>query len=772
MRKYTYILSFLLIIATVFFAFFSEMPTYIENRVVPIGQFSTNRALAHLKVIASKPHYCGAEAHTEVRSYIVTELKKLGLEVSVQEQETVNSKWQVGVKAYNILARIKGTENNGKALLLLSHYDSALHSSFGGSDAGSGVVTVMETLRAYIASGQKSKNDIIIEISDAEELGLLGAKAFVTHHPWVKDVGLVLNLEARGSGGPSYMVLETNGGNHNFIKAFQKANTPYPVGNSLMYSIYKMLPNDTDLTIYREQADIDGFNFAFIDDVYDYHTALDTWERLDLNSLEHQGSYYVALLDYFANTDLTTLKGEQDDVFFNFPGFGVVYYPFSVVLPIIIIVSIVFLILFIVGIKRDRIVLKEVLTGFVPLLIVLIISAIIGVFGWKIILQISPQYQDILQGFPYNGHFYIALFISITLGLLFWVYSKYKQNYLVVNLLVAPITFWIIINFLIALKLQGGGFFIIPLISLLISWAILLFTDDTSKKNIWIFTLLALPTLIIFSPLIAMFPVGLGLRMISVSLVLLVFVFGSMLAVFGYYANTKKIAILFFGLAVLSFVAALFKADYTVERKKPTGVVFIQDTDKNEAFFASFNRENDTFTKQFLGNSPQTGNLPMSITSIFKTKLNFYAKTTTKKIPVAVVSKQLNDTLYTDKDVYEYVITSQRKSNLFYITSKDSIPFYNISFNGASFQKTDKESEFVYTTTKENNKIISYYLAEGTSSLVMKFEVPKGTKPNLELLDISFDLVEHSLFTITPRSKAMMPSLFVIDDAIVLKKRM
>ena len=582
MKKHTYTLSFLLIIASIFFAFYSEMPTYIENKVVPIEQFSTKRALEHLKVIADKPHYCGTKAHTEVRNYIVREFEKLGLEVSVQEQEAVNSKWQGGVKAYNILARIKGSGNTEKALLLLTHYDSTPHSSYGGSDAGSGVVTIMETVRAYIASGQKSKNDIIIEISDAEELGLPGAQAFVTHHPWAKDVGLVLNLEARGSGGPSYMLLETNRGNHNFIKAFQKANTPYPVGNSLMYSIYKMLPNDTDLTVYREQGDIDGFNFAFIDDVYDYHTALDTWERLDLNTLEHQGSYYVALLDYFANADLTTLKGEQDDVFFNFPGFGVVYYPFSAVLPIIIVVSIAFLVLFIIGIRRSRISIKESLVGFIPLLTALVISAIIGVFGWKLILLLFPQYQDIQQGFPYNGHLYIAFFISIVLGLLFWIYYKYKQNHLIVNLLVAPIFFWIVINFLIAFKLQGAGFLIIPLVSLLISWAILLFTDDSPKKRIWIFTLLALPTLIIFSPLISMFPVGLGLQMIGVSLVLLVLVFGSMLAIFGHYSNTKKIAVLFFSLAALSFVAANFKAGYTIDSKQPTGVVFIQDTDNKE----------------------------------------------------------------------------------------------------------------------------------------------------------------------------------------------
>ena len=42
----------------------------------------------------------------------------------------------------------------------------------------------------------------------------------------------------------------------NLISEFKNANPGFPSANSLMYSVYKMLPNDTDLTVFREQADI------------------------------------------------------------------------------------------------------------------------------------------------------------------------------------------------------------------------------------------------------------------------------------------------------------------------------------------------------------------------------------------------------------------------------------------------------------------------------------------------------------------------------------
>ena len=49
----------------------------------------------------------------------------------------------------NILATIKGSSEAAKALVLLSHYDSNPHSSLGASDAGSGVVTILEGVRAF-----------------------------------------------------------------------------------------------------------------------------------------------------------------------------------------------------------------------------------------------------------------------------------------------------------------------------------------------------------------------------------------------------------------------------------------------------------------------------------------------------------------------------------------------------------------------------------------------------------------------------------------------
>ena len=297
MKKTTSLFSLFLIALLVYWSFYSLTPSYKPDADLEKTSFSTDRAMSHIKKMAQKQHGVGFPAHDIVKDYIINELENLGLETTTQIGYTAGD-WANYSKASNILARIKGSEN-GKALLLLSHYDSAVHSSYGASDAASGVATVLEGIRAFLANNTIPKNDIIILFTDAEELGLNGADLFVNKHPWAKEVGLAINFEARGSGGPAYMLLETNGGNANLIANYVSANPKYPVANSLVYSIYKMLPNDTDLTVFREDGDIEGFNFAFIDDHYDYHTTMDIPERLDPETLAHQGTNLMPLLHYF-----------------------------------------------------------------------------------------------------------------------------------------------------------------------------------------------------------------------------------------------------------------------------------------------------------------------------------------------------------------------------------------------------------------------------------------------------------------------------------------
>jgi len=755
-------ISIILIVIAIYWSFSALIPSSISTIDAPDDAFSTQRALIHLKEISKKPHYVGSPEHENVKNYLVKALENLGLETEIQE-DYVLTDWGTITKPKNILARIKGSDNS-KALMLLSHYDSKSHASYGASDAGSGVVTILEGLRAYLHENKTPKNDIIILFSDAEELGLNGASLFVNKHPWAQDVGLVLNFEARGSGGSSVMLMETNGGNHNLISGFIEANPEYPVANSLAYSIYKELPNDTDLTRFREDGNIDGFNFAFIDDHFDYHTSLDNYKRLDRNTLEHQGSYLMPLLHYYADANLNNLKSDTDDVYFNVPLFKTVSYPFSWILPMLIIAFLIFIALVYYGISKRVLNSMHIATAFLPGIAAIIINGLVGYFGWKILLAIYPQYAEILHGFSYNGYLYIWAFSLFSIAVCMWLYNKVFKPENTASLVVPPLFLWLVICAVVAFKLEGASFFIIPLYFGLLSLFVLV---RQKHPNIILMTLLLFPAIMILVPFIKLFPVGLGLKMLVASTLLVSLIFSLCISVFGFSRFKNRWAYLLFIASFGFFIAAHLQSDFNDERPKPNSLVYYLDTDTNEAIWASYDNMLDPWTEAYLTKEPDTNNAitKTMFGSKYNTGFKYSKKANIKPIKLPYVDIQ-KDTIIGDQRFIKMFISPQRLVNRMDLYAETTNVFNSFKINGLDIEKD--ATGFVFNQ-RNFNRLFEYYVVDD-KFLELEFSVPKNQKTTLQFYDISFNLLNNELFRVPERPANMIPKPFVINDAVMVKK--
>ena len=757
MKQYSSAITLLLVLLAIYWSFEASMPSYTPDTNIENISFSTDRALVHVKNMSQKPHAVGFPAHSEVREYIISELTKLGLETSTQQGYTAGD-WGNFSSATSILARIKGSEK-GKALLLLSHYDSNPHSSLGASDAASGVATILEGVRAFLEQNNTPKNDIIILISDAEELGLNGADLFVNHHPWVKEVGLVLNFEARGSGGPSYMLLETNRGNSKVIDEFIKANPKYPAANSLVYSVYKMLPNDTDLTVFREDMDIEGLNFAFIDDHYDYHTARDNYERLDRNTLAHQGSYLMPLLKHFSNSDLTNLKSPNDSIYFNIPFFRLVSYPFDWIFPMLALAIAGFLALLFLGLRNSSLEIKEIGRGFVPLFIILAINGLVGYFGWTVLKNIYPQYQDILHGFTYNGYAYIGAFVLFSVAVGFWAYHKFGKAQ-TQNLLIAPLFLWLILCALVAVYLKGASFFVIPVFALLAS---LLILTHQKLPSPYLLLILALPAIWIYSPLIKMFPVGLGLKMMITATLLTSLAFLLLLPLFGPLKNKNRLAYLFLILCFGFLLSAHFSSGFNKENAKPTSLVYILDADKNTAQWATYDHVLSSWTSQYVeANKAEPKNPSYDIlSSKYGTGFTYTSEAPVKNIAPPKIETTL-DTIIGDHRKLEICLTPQRSTNRLEIFTND------VEITKATINRIEL-SEY-YLKNRKNSKLVTHYVSNNDYT-ELQITIPKESALELTLYEASNDLLNNPLFTVPPRPENNIPMPFVLNDAILVSKK-
>jgi hypothetical protein len=283
----------------------------------PAEVFSAARAMADDRIIAATPHPEGSPAARAARDYIFGRMQALGLSPRRAVGEAMEvfpparGRFAVGGAVENLIGVLPGADPSAPAILLMAHSDS-VPGSPGAADDGAGVVSTLETLRALKAAGPH-KRDVIVLITDGEEAGLLGARAFLASgDPLLRHIGMIVNMEARGGGGRVAM-FETGADNGAAIRFFAHAvnNTD---ALSLMSQVYKYLPNSTDFTVSKA-AGYPGYNFAFLGEEFDYHSPSSTPAALDQGSVQHMGDQVLALTKALA--DAPALPARSPDAIYS-----------------------------------------------------------------------------------------------------------------------------------------------------------------------------------------------------------------------------------------------------------------------------------------------------------------------------------------------------------------------------------------------------------------------------------------------------------------------
>jgi hypothetical protein len=302
-------------------------------RVPPSGDggtaYSLSQANKVLVAIAREPRPVGSAGNAKAREYLKARFTAMGLEVGTQAGIGVRQanfdalrKGSVNVSPYeNIIGVLPGSDRAQQAVALMAHVDSAPWAN-GASDDAAGVAALVETARV-LAEGPKPKRDVVFLVTDAEELGLIGAQEFFDRHPLAARIGAVINVEARGSRGRAFM-FQTSPGNAGLVDLWAD-HAIAPSGNSLANNVYKLLPNDTDLSVPLAKG-VTGINAAFIDGLYDYHMPTDNIENLDPNAMRHLGNFALTTARALAMADAIPAQA-KDASYFDFFGLFVVRYP-------------------------------------------------------------------------------------------------------------------------------------------------------------------------------------------------------------------------------------------------------------------------------------------------------------------------------------------------------------------------------------------------------------------------------------------------------------
>lgn len=346
----------------------------------PATQFSAERASAVQFDLTGDgiPHPIGSHQNDVVRQRIIDRFKQLGYAPEVQTAFDCDEFGTCGT-VKNVLARLDGTET-GPAVLVAAHYDS-VPAGPGASDDGSGAATVLEIARALKAM-PAPRHPVILMIDDGEEAGLLGARAFVDYNPWAKDVHAVVNVEARGSSGPSLM-FETGSANAWVVRLYAQ-HALRPATNSILYTVYKTMPVDTDFTVFKA-AGYQGLNFAYVGGVAHYHTPLDNMQNASPASLQHQGDNALPVVVALANAPQLDDPPSAESVYSDLFGHWVVRWPANRTWPAAVVILLLIAGQIIWLIRRNRLTPGQVLWGVIAWLAAVVATGVLALIVVRVL---------------------------------------------------------------------------------------------------------------------------------------------------------------------------------------------------------------------------------------------------------------------------------------------------------------------------------------------------------------------------------------------------
>ena len=586
-------------------------PPPVADLTAPDSEFSAERASRHLERIARKPHPPGSEEHRAVQEYLAQEIRALGLEPDIRTQTEVAKRrgWlSVAGTVSNICARLEGSEG-GRAVLLMAHYDS-VSTGPGANDNATAVAALLETLRA-LKAGPKLKNDVILVFSDAEEAGLLGAQTFVDSHPWADDVGVALNFEARGDGGPS-MMFETSRGNLQLARALSSA-APGAIATSLSHEIYQRMPNDTDFSILK-RAGYPGMNFAYIGGLTAYHTRLDDLSSVDLRSLQHHGDYALGLTRHFGDTSLREANAD-DAVYFNLPATGLIAYGSGWVMPAsgVALLALAWVVAW--GIRSKRLRPLRLGIGLLWFLgLLLAIPALTAVL-WLIVAGLHESYRWMPLGETYNGPLYLLFFLFVTLATGCFLFRLARKRLSLEELLAGALAVWAILMILSSLAFPGGSYlFTWPTLFGTAGLGLLLMRSDQGENfdgSLVIASLAAVPGVLLAVPVVYLVHQALTTSMSGILMIPAVLLLGLLLPqvellqrCLGRWLAGGAAA------AALALLAAgSLTSGFDQAHPKPNSLFYVMDRDSSQALWASSDHVPDRWTSIFLGDEPSRGPL-------------------------------------------------------------------------------------------------------------------------------------------------------------------
>ncbi|WP_419870606.1 M20/M25/M40 family metallo-hydrolase [Chryseobacterium sp. CT-SW4] len=214
-------------------------------------------------------------------------------------------------KTFNTIGMIKGKEKPDEYVILSAHLDS-WDGAQGATDNGTGVITMLETMRILKKYYPDNKRTIIVGLWGSEEQGLNGSRGFVADNPEIiKGVQAVFNQD-NGTG----RVVNISG--QGFVKSYDYIGkwlsaVPKKVREHIKTDFPGMPGGGGSDHASFVAAGVPGFSLSSLNwDYFGYtwHTTKDTYDKIVFDEVKNN-VILTATLAYMASEDPETTSREK-----------------------------------------------------------------------------------------------------------------------------------------------------------------------------------------------------------------------------------------------------------------------------------------------------------------------------------------------------------------------------------------------------------------------------------------------------------------------------
>ncbi|POR31563.1 Peptide hydrolase [Tolypocladium paradoxum] len=193
-------------------------------------------------------------------------------------------------------------------VLVNCHFDS-VSTGYGATDDGMSCVSMLQLLSYFTSEGRQPKNGIVLLFNNAEEDGLLGARAF-GYSPLLKFCHTFVNLEGAGAGGRAMLFRTTD-----LQTAETYGTSPHPFGSVVAANAFErgVIKSGTDYEVFAGAFGQRGLDIAFYEPRSRYHTEEDDARHTSIDSIWHMLSAALASTETLSKTTSTIFNGPRSD---------------------------------------------------------------------------------------------------------------------------------------------------------------------------------------------------------------------------------------------------------------------------------------------------------------------------------------------------------------------------------------------------------------------------------------------------------------------------